>query len=356
MLSISRRFQTEYFKKNCFNIFFILYVLSISYNAFTYALFLSISSLILVLFYKLDSILQYAILVITTSLSLISIYSGNPPVGVFLTFLSVIIGLYLAKVFVTSVGLSKNLFYVYLLLSNPLFWSSNWRFSGTFENANTFGCFVCLSYITLFFKRANLHGIIDAIFLLYATYMVFLTASKLWSILILFILVTKINKIIFLSLVPYLFLQLDFVNLFSNLIHRFEIFFDNSDGSRLDRHQVIIEGISIFLDNPFWGTGILGFIELSSFDHHTHSSLLDSLVSFGLIGFFFIITLNILMLFKLFKSYFNSYLSLSSVVIFLFTFVSFLFFDSIYSNVYALFLFFLILSYSTKIHSYPTHD
>ena len=334
----------------------VLYVLSLSYNSFTYAFFLSISSSILVLSVKLDSILQYAILFLAALVSLLSILSGNPPIGVFLILISVVNGIYLAKVFVSSAGLSKNLFYLYLLLSNPVFWTSGWRFSGTFENANTFGCFVCLCYITLVLKGTRLNNFIDALFLLYATYMVFLSASKLWSVIILLILVIKLNKIILISLLPFLCTNFNFASIFNNLLHRFEIFFDKSDGSRIDRYQLFKEGFDIFIENPFFGVGILGFIELSSFNHHTHSSLLDSAVSFGLTGLFFITFIKILIFINLTKSYLNSYLPLGSIVLFIFTFFSFLFFDSAYSNVFTLFLFFLILSYNTKLYSYSRYD
>ena len=130
------------------------------------------------------------------------------------------------------------------------------------------------------------------------------------------------------------------MSVFENLIHRFEIFFTNTDGSRLDRYKLFEEGFDILINNPFLGVGILGFVELSSFNHHTHSSLLDTAVSFGLIGLLFILFLMIMICFNLIKSLSRSYLSFETVVIFASIFFSFLFFDSLYSNVFKLYFYF----------------
>ena len=54
-----KKLQTEYFKLNNFNIFFVLYVLSLSFNSITYAAFLSIIHVFYFLSLKLDNLLHY---------------------------------------------------------------------------------------------------------------------------------------------------------------------------------------------------------------------------------------------------------------------------------------------------------
>lgn len=225
------------------------------------------------------------------------------------------------------------------------------RFYGTFGNANTAGMYgvtICWAVLYIFFQSElpRLKKIILLALLPLAFELVLISGSRKAyagiAIVALFIYVFLIKnygkKRVILSVFSAVFFGLGLFyiyEVFSNSIFyfRFEKLISGDSDSVEDRSRLMSKAIDLWQDNPITGVGFDSFRYHNSDAMPSHSSITETLVSTGIIGFFLYFSSFIVILSLFYKSYKRSKvigdrLFQNDIQFFLLFFIVFLFFNT----------------------------
>ncbi len=298
-----------------------------------------------------------AMMIIFILFSILSMLGGNPSIGVFLTLLCVVFSSHYAMI-LNKGNMSKYIIYFCIMVACFPIHSEGWRYSGVFLNPNNFSAFVCAN-MAMFFVLGYRTCLVGAVIFLLSSICVLQSGSRSWGVVSLFftlvIFVKHLNRLerasyvkplfLFFSFLPiaYVYFETDHMSVF---IYRLSALFDGGDGStgeRLANVGIAMKGI---VERPLFGHGISGFYILSGEVAHSHSTLLETFVSFGVVlGTIIIIPFSLVIAILLFRPLYYSLSRLEGLGLSGY-FTVYFFFDSIYSNVFALTIFF-ILCYKT---------
>ena len=178
------------------------------------------------------------------------------------------------------------------------------RLGSDFENVNTVGFYmvsalaVCLGLVVA--KRGRWHWLLLPAFVFVG--IVLLTGSRASFLMTALVLVTALFLyfgkrwlwVSFLilagvSAIAFVALQLPFFSTIRDrLLSTLTTFFGEGDGnydySGIQRLNMIVDGLRIWLKNVFFGHGLGSFTSLSAYGTYSHATLTEALVSFGLVG------------------------------------------------------------------------
>lgn len=178
------------------------------------------------------------------------------------------------------------------------------RLGSDFENVNTVGFYmvsalaICLGLVIT--KRGKWHWFLLPAFAFAG--IVLLTGSRASFLMIVLVLVTGLflyfgKRRLWVSVlvlactcaIAFLALQLPvFTTIRDRLLSTLTTFFGKGDGnydySGIQRFNMIVDGLRIWLKNAFFGCGLGSFASLSAYGTYSHATLTEALVSFGLVG------------------------------------------------------------------------
>lgn len=194
----------------------------------------------------------------------------------------------------SSHGFDSRILLISLTLVSLPIVSGQARYSGIFENSNAFASSIIgLFLLALTDKRFKPWiGLCFSALLIFLT---FLSASRAWLVVALLLFIFSLyftSKRVTLVLVSSLSVLLTGEYDYSSvteapyvLVARFTEL--GSDGSSDARLTNILIGLDLFFGNPL-GYGLNGFYAVSGQEMHSHSSILEILISFGaILGFLF---------------------------------------------------------------------
>lgn len=302
------------------------------------------------------------LIILLLFVSIASSFRGNPPIGILIVLFSVALAAHFSKI-ITKGCIPENVLYLCMLVSILPLFSSNIRYSGVFENPNMFASFIC-SNMALFFVLGITAKAKTVIVFLVCCVCVFLSGSRSWSIVAVFfslIVLIRVYQSVGRTIIAKMFLAvlslvvlffIPWVQLFNTylgvFVTRISALAEGGDGSTMERLNNFYIAINAIVERPLLGDGISGFYILSGERYHSHSTILELLVSFGLVvGSFFVVFMLVMSAELVLKSRYYRLKRLEGMGIAFYLFL-FLFFDSILSNVLALTVMFSLLALSPR--------